>query len=120
MLCINNFYRIGGEPKFFDIAKALNGLQSDADEALHFIGQLYQIERAAKGFTIKTRYYYRRRYAKPLLKKLRRWLRKKKRVYLPKTPLAGAINYMLNQWRALMHYLYPYGQTHLYLTPALL
>jgi len=91
--------------KFFDIAKALNGLQSDADEALHFIGQLYQIERAAKGFTIKTRYYYRRRYAKPLLKKLRRWLRKKKRVYLPKTPLAGAINYMLNQWRALMHYL---------------
>ena len=106
--------------KFFDIAKALNGLQSDADEALHFIGQLYQIERAAKGFTIKTRYYYRRRYAKPLLKKLRRWLRKKKRVYLPKTPLAGAINYMLNQWRALMHYLYPYGQTHLYLTPALL
>jgi len=40
----------------------------------------------------------------PLLTSLRRWLVEQKEQVLPKSPIAAAINYMLNQWEALNRY----------------
>lgn len=42
--------------------------------------------------------------AVPLLASLRAWLLEQKEQVLPKSPIAGAINYMLNQWDALNRY----------------
>jgi transposase len=40
----------------------------------------------------------------PLLTSLRQWLLTQKEQVLPKSPIAAAINYMLNQWQALNRY----------------
>ena len=40
----------------------------------------------------------------PLLTSLRQWLLTQKEQVLPKSPIAAAINYMLNQWEALNRY----------------
>ena len=40
----------------------------------------------------------------PLLQSLRQWLLAQRVLVLPKSPLAGAINYILNQWEALYRY----------------
>lgn len=40
----------------------------------------------------------------PLLTSLRPWLLEQKEQVLPKSPIAAAINYMLNQWQALNRY----------------
>jgi transposase len=41
----------------------------------------------------------------PLLQSFHQWLLGQKAAVLPKSPIAGAINYTLNQWRALNEYL---------------
>ena len=40
----------------------------------------------------------------PLLTSLRQWLLAQKEQVLPKSPIAAAINYVLNQWEALNRY----------------
>src|SRR4029077_2191363 len=46
----------------------------------------------------------RQEKAVPLLTSLREWLVEQKQQVLPKSPIAAAINYMLNQWDALNRY----------------
>jgi hypothetical protein len=46
----------------------------------------------------------RKENAVPLLTSLRQWLVEQKEQVLPKSPIAAAINYMLNQWGALHRY----------------
>jgi transposase len=46
----------------------------------------------------------RKEKAVPLLTSLRQWLLEQKEQVLPKSPIAAAINYMLNQWDALNRY----------------
>jgi transposase len=46
----------------------------------------------------------RKEKAVPLLTSLRQWLLEQKEQVLPKSPIAAAINYMLNQWEALNRY----------------
>jgi transposase len=46
----------------------------------------------------------RKEKAVPLLTSLRQWLVEQKEQVLPKSPIAAAINYMLNQWDALNRY----------------
>jgi transposase len=50
--------------------------------------------------------FWRRRQEKsvPLLTSLRQWLLAQKEQVLPKSPIAAAINYVLNQWQALERY----------------
>ena len=47
----------------------------------------------------------RKEKAVPLLASLRQWLVEQKEQVLPKSPIATAINYMLNQWGALNRYI---------------
>lgn len=90
--------------KFFDITQAVQA-PSLADDALIFIGHLYEIEQRSKSFTPLQRKYYRKYYAKPILKRFKRWLVKNYKTTLPKAPIHLAIAYTLNHWRALCHYL---------------
>ena len=46
----------------------------------------------------------RKEQSVPLLASLRQWLLEQKEQVLPKSPIAAAINYMLNQWEALHRY----------------
>jgi transposase len=90
--------------KFADIIKTLKE-PSLANQALDFIGLLYDIERRSKPMTVIERYHYRRRFAKPILKDFYRWLILQNKTAPPKTPLGQAVQYCLNHWRALNHYL---------------
>jgi len=90
--------------KFYDVSVATKA-DNLADSALDIIGQLYAIEAKAKHLSPNKCKHYRRRYAKPILRKLKRWLN----YYHPRTiagaPINKAIGYCLNHWRALNNYL---------------
>lgn len=90
--------------KFADIIKTVKE-PSLANQAIEFIGLLYDIERRSKIMTVIERYHYRRRFAKPILKDFRRWLCLQNKTAPPKTPLGQAVQYCLNHWRALNNYL---------------
>lgn len=90
--------------KFFEITQKTRG-SGLADIALDFIGQLYEIERMCKHLNYQERYYFRRKYVKPALKRYRKWLLQQQHHVLPKTPIALAIQYNLNHWQALNNYL---------------
>lgn len=90
--------------KFYEVSVAAKG-NSTAHDALIFINKLYAIEEKIKGNTSANKKIYRRYYAKPILKRFRRWLGKMKRRSIAKTPMAQAICYALNHWRALNNYL---------------
>jgi len=90
--------------KFTDI---LNSVPSSAltHQAIDYFAQLYQIEKQAKAMTPQQRYYFRRYWAKPILKQFYRWLKTTYAHAPPKAPLAKAIQYTLNHWQALNNYL---------------
>jgi transposase len=87
-----------------------------ANIALARIGQLYELERgltarresewrdlplAARAALIAT---VRQQHARPILAEFRTWLDEQSLQVLPKSPLAIAIRYTLNQWDALCRY----------------
>ena len=90
--------------KFMDIVKSVKE-PTLANCAIEMIGQLYAIEKKSKSMTVLQRYFYRRRFARPILKTLYRWLIEQNKIAPPKTPLGMAIQYMLNHWKALNNYL---------------
>lgn len=75
-----------------------------AHQALAYYGQLYEIERQAKGKSDELRLRMRQELAVPILDDMRAWLEVQHRDVLPKSPIAEAINYALNQWEALCRY----------------
>ena len=87
--------------KFFD-AKATDGRRSAA--MLAMVGELYDVERRAKDLDEATRLELRQRESLPILERIRAWLDDEGRVVLPRSPMAGAIGYVLNQWNALSVY----------------
>lgn len=89
---------------FFDVAKAAKG-ESIAHDAIKQIGKLYHIEHCSKDMPAFQRYRYRKKYSKPILKKLYQWLKSTIKTLLPNTPISKAVNYMLNHWRSLCNYL---------------
>ena len=76
-----------------------------ANIAIEYIAKLYKIEKTCKNFSSHEKYYYRRKYAKPILKTYFKWLNKALKHAPPKSPLAFAISYTLNHWKALNNYL---------------
>ena len=76
-----------------------------AHEAVARIKALYAIEHEAKGLDAGARAALRQQKAKPLLEAMKEWLDREQRTALPKTPIAEAITYALNQWAALNVYL---------------
>jgi transposase len=75
-----------------------------AHEAAARIRQLYAIEHEAKDLDAHARAALRQQTATPLLDALKAWLDREQDQAVPKTPIADAIHYALNQWVALNVY----------------
>ncbi len=87
--------------KFFD-AKSTDGRRSTL--MLAMVGELYDVERQAKDLSEEARLELRQRQSVPILARIQAWLDDEGRVVLPRSPMAGAIGYALNQWDALCVY----------------
>jgi transposase len=69
-----------------------------------WVRKLYDVEDEAKEQSSAERLRMRREKSVPLLHSLKQWLLVQKSLVLPKSPIAAAINYTLNQWEALNRY----------------
>jgi transposase len=69
-----------------------------------WIRKLYDVEDEAKELSSAERLRLRQEKSVPLLESLHKWLLAQKPLVLPKSPVAAAINYLLNQWEALNRY----------------
>jgi len=98
--------------KFFD-AKETDGRRSA--EMLEMVRQLYAVEdEADKKIALLAgptrqqkddiRRDLRQRKSVPVLEKIKTWLDEQTKLVLPRSPMAEAINYTLNQWKALCVY----------------
>ena len=73
-------------------------------EILRRIGELYAIEAQVRGQPQDTRQRIRQLQARPLLIELELWLRNRLLTLSTQSEATKAINYMLNQWQALIYY----------------
>jgi len=88
--------------KYYDVYVA--DRSPTAHEALQRIGELYAIEREIRGRSPKERAHARQTLAAPKLEALKDWLRSVHATLSVKSPLAGAIQYTLARWAALVRY----------------
>jgi transposase len=88
--------------KFFD-AKETDGRR--AAEMLEMVRGLYAVEDEAKGLDHDARRMLRQSKSVPILAKIRTWLDAEVQLVLPRSPMAAAITYTLNQWDALNRYI---------------
>jgi transposase len=77
-----------------------------AHQALAYYRQLYALERGAGDAALDDtgRLMMRRDFAVPLLDQFHTWLVEQRAQVLPKSPMAEAIGYALNNWTALSRY----------------
>jgi transposase len=87
--------------KFFE-AKETDGRR--AAEMLEFVRQLYAVEEEAKALEHDARRALRQAKSVPILATIRAWLDAEQQLVLPRSPMAAAITYTLNQWDALCCY----------------
>jgi transposase len=87
--------------KFFD-ARDTDGARSAA--MLEMVRQLYAVEDEAKLLNDDARRELRQQKSVPILARIRVWLDEQIKVVLPRSAMALAINYTLNQWDALCRY----------------
>jgi transposase len=87
--------------KFYE-ARGSDALRSH--QALAYYRQLYELERAAKDFNDAQRLLMRQDLAVPVLEQFHTWLTAQRPEVLPKSPMAEALGYALNNWAALMRY----------------
>jgi transposase len=87
--------------KFYE-ARGSDALRSH--QALAYYRQLYELERAAKDFGDAARLQMRQDLAVPILEQFRKWLEAQRPEVLPKSPMAEALGYALNNWAALVRY----------------
>ena len=73
-------------------------------EILRRIGELYVIEAQIRGQPSDERQRIRQLQARPLLMELELWLRNRLLTLSTQSETTKAINYMLNQWQALIYY----------------
>jgi transposase len=69
-----------------------------------WVRKLYDVEDEAKKLSSAERLKLRQEKSAPLLQSFHKWLLEQKVQVLPKSPIAKAINYVLNQWEALNRY----------------
>jgi hypothetical protein len=87
--------------KFYE-ARGSDTLRSH--QALAYYRQLYELERVAKDFRDTQRLQMRQDLAVPILGQFHRWLEAQRPEVLPKSPMAEALGYALNNWAALVCY----------------
>lgn len=75
------------------------------EEGLAFCNKLFEIEKELRDVTDIERYEGRLKKSVPVLNNFKEWLRYQKPRVLPKSPLAKAITYCLNQWAKLTGFL---------------
>lgn len=90
--------------RYFQKAALLEDAPGPAHQVLRVMKELYNIERDAKHLNDKKRKKMRQRLAKPILRKLKRWLEHKACEHLPKNKFGQAVQYALNHWQALTRY----------------
>lgn len=93
--------------KFMDARKGSGKKKSHStDNALSMISNLYKLEKIGRvdKHTPEELYDMRQKQAKPILKKFKAWLDKRKDSVPPKTLLGKAVNYCINQWLRLERY----------------
>lgn len=73
-------------------------------EALRRIGELYTIESQIRGQPPDERKRIRQQQARPLLDSFEVWLRERLLTLSTQSDTTKAINYLLNQWQALIYY----------------
>lgn len=73
-------------------------------EALRRIGELYAIEAEIRGKPPAVRQQVRQQRSRPLLDSFEVWLRERLLTLSTQSETTKAINYMLNQWQALIYY----------------
>src|ERR1700744_695803 len=88
--------------KFYDIH--VRTPSDTTQKALQYIGALYDIEASIRGKPAAERLQIRQEKARPLLQIYEAWLKAKLETLSSKSDTAKAINYSLNQWRALTLY----------------
>ena len=88
----------------FHEARASDELR--AHQALAYYGQLYVLERGAQGAGLDDdgRRRMRQEISVPILEEFHAWLLQQRDQVLPKSPIAEAIGYALNNWTALCRY----------------
>jgi len=89
--------------KFFDL-HAANKSQL-AEQALHSIGGLYEVERQAKDLSDEDRWRIRQEKAKPLADTLHTWMLAQRELVPEGSAIAKALDYSLKRWVALTRYL---------------
>ena len=87
--------------KFYE-ARTSDSLR--AHRALASYGQLYELERQAKDFNEAQKLQMRQDLSVPILDALHTWIVQEQKDVLPKSPIAVALNYALNNWSALIRY----------------
>ena len=87
--------------KFFE-ARSLS--PAEASLILEMIRRLYQVEDRARSLDDETRCALHQAEAVPILERLRQELDRLSARLLPKSALAQAVTYALNQWQALCRY----------------
>jgi hypothetical protein len=87
--------------KFFE-AKETDGRR--AAEMLEFVRRLYAVEDEAKALVHDARRALRQERSVPVLGQIGAWLDAEVQLVLPRSPMAQAIQYTLNQWDALCRY----------------
>jgi hypothetical protein len=77
-----------------------------AHEALGYYRALYALEQSATNnqFDDDQRWQVRQTFSVPLLTQFKAWLDEQRHQVLPKSPIAEAIGYALNNWTALIRY----------------
>jgi len=88
--------------KFYD---ALPSSKKPASEAIDFIQQLYKVESLAVDLSSSERRQLRLAVSKPILDDFKKWLDLQVVVALPKSQIAKAVKYALNNWNALNTFL---------------
>jgi transposase len=88
--------------KFFD-ARETDGRR--AAQMLEMVRQLYAVEDEGKQLNHDARRELRRHKSVPILARIRNWLDSQGPLVLPRSPIAGAMGYTLNQWDALNRYI---------------
>ena len=85
--------------KFFELHVA--NKSQIAEQALAFIGQLYEIERIVAGASEQERLRLRQTQSRPVMVTLQRWLQEHRAKVPEGSATAKAIDYSLRRWQAL-------------------
>ncbi len=84
--------------------KARHSAALESHRALVYFRQLYMLERELAEVTDDQRRAVRQERALPILAEFKTWLDEQSQVVVPKTEIADAVRYALNQWDAFLRY----------------